>query len=202
MLGVREKSAVPEADFHLRWVAVEKPVEISGAIFHERFLVLDPSAKPLADFPNGEPAAFEHKYGNGSAMIIGTFAGLANETPEALSRQRANIIVGNMPSEPGKAAGLHPLGAILTEWAGIPVPDLKTTAPIDLQQLVGDKGRMIFLINWESRPAKVELNLQLDRAARQIREITTGQALSASGARVRIAAEVPAEAVRVYRIDY
>jgi ABC-type transporter Mla MlaB component len=79
---------------------------------------------------------------------------------------------------------------------------LKATAPIDLQQVVADSGRMVFLINWEERAANVELIVPLEKAPRQVREITTGKELAAAGAQVQIHTEVPAQAVRVYRIDY
>ncbi len=134
--------------------------------------------------------------------MVGTFAGQADETPEALSRQRANIVVGNLPASGEPRTGLHPLGGFLASWAGVLAPDLKTTVPVDLEQLLADTGRMVFLINWDTRPAGVELTLPLSRIPRQIREITTDQPLAGVSNPVRIAAEVPAQGIRVYRIDY
>lgn len=200
MLGVREKSTTPRPDLRIKWGGQE----IAGAIFEERFTVLDPEAKPLAYFDDGSPAAFEHKHGSGRAIIVGTFPGQAYEGPEALSRQRANIVVGNLPGpvDQGKGAALHPLGAFLSQWAGVSPPELKTSIPVDLQQLVADSGRMVFLLNWESQPAKVDLTLRLDKAANQVREITSGRTLPAAGTALRIQAEVPAQGVLVYRIDY
>jgi beta-galactosidase len=197
MLGVREKSTTPKPELRIRWGSSD----IAAAIFEERFTVFDPAAKPLAYFADGSPAAFEHNYGRGSAIIVGSFPGQANETAEATALQRANIVVGNLPSDRA-AGGKHPLGGFLAEWAGVSSPELKTTAPIDLQQLVADSGRMVFLLNWETRPAKVQLTLPLDKAPRQVREITSGQPLAGAGARLQIDTEVPAQGVRVYRIDY
>ena len=200
MLGVREKSTTPKPDLQIRW----GDQEIAGAIFEERFTVLNVEAKPLAYFQDGSPAAFERKYGRGSAIIVGTFPGQANETPEALSRQRANIVVGNLPGPANQAstAGLHPLGGFLAEWARVPLPELKTSAPVDLQQLVADSGRLVFLINWGAEAARLEFTMPLDKAPKQVREITTGQTLPGAGARVQIGVEVPPGGVRVYRIDY
>ncbi len=197
MLGVREKSANPQPDLAIRW----GDRQIAGAILEERFTVLAPDARTLAYFSDGSPAAFERQYGRGSAIVVGTFPGQANETPEALSRQRANIIVGNLPATGEPRTGLHPLGGFLASWAGVTLPDLKSTVPVDVQQLLADTGRMVFLMNWDTRPAQVDLTLPLGRAPRQVREITTGQPLS-TAANLRIQAEVPAQAVRVYRIDY
>jgi beta-galactosidase len=199
MLGVREKSTTPKPDLQIRW----GDQQIAGAIFEERFTVLEADARPLAYFDDGSPAAFERKYGRGSAIIVGTFLGQANETPEALARQRANIIVGNLPADASQSkAGLHPLTGFLATWAGISVPELKSTGPVDLQQLVAESGRMVFLVNWESRPAAVDLTVQIEKAPKLIREVTTGQTIAAGAARVQIKTEVPAQAVRIYRIDY
>jgi len=197
MLGVREKSTVPKPEVRIRWGSQE----IAGAVFEERFTVLNAEAKPLAYFQDGSPAAFERKYGSGSAIIVGTFPGQANETPEALARQGSNIVTGNLPGT-ASAAGLHPLGGFLADWAGVPLPELRTSAPVDLQQLVADTGRMVFIMNWGSEAAKLELTVPLDKAPRRVREITTGQTLPGSRARVVIAGEVPPQGVRVYRIDY
>lgn len=189
MLGVREKATTPKPDTTIKW----GEQTIAGAIFEERFTVLDPAVKPLAYFADGTPAAFEHAYGAGHAIIAGTFPGQANENPEAVARQRANIVVGAME---GPVRGQNPLGALLAAWANVAEPDLKTTIPVDLQELDADHGRMIFLINWETRPARVDLGIP---AAKQVREITTGATVPAS---TRIRAEVPAQSVRVYRLDY
>ena len=197
MLGVREKSTTPKPETQIRWGG--EP--IAGAIFEERFTVLDEGVRPLAYFGDGSPAAFEHPYGRGRAIIVGTFPGQANETPEALARQGANIVVGSLPTE-GRN-GPHPLGGFLASWAGLSLPELKTSVPVDVQQLVTDSGRMVFLINWEDRAADVDLTVPLEKAPRQVREITSGKSLApGGGARVQIRGEVPAQAVRVYRIDY
>ncbi len=140
--------------------------------------------------------------GKGAAIIAGTFLGQANETPEALARQRANIIVGNMPGTGPAKTALHPLGGFLAAWAKLSVPDLKSSEPLDLQQLVADTGRMVFLMNWETSDANVELSLPLDQPARLVREITGGERVPVAGTTLRIRTEVPAQGVKVYRIDY
>ena len=61
---------------------------------------------------------------------------------------------------------------------------------------------MVFLINWQTRAASVELSLPLDKASRLIREITNGQQVAANGSKVQIRTEVPAQGLKVYRIDY
>jgi hypothetical protein len=48
----------------------------------------------------------------------------------------------------------------------------------------------------------VDLSLPLDKAPRLIREITNGQPIAANGSKVQIRTEVPAQGLKVYRIDY
>jgi len=198
MLGVREKSSAPKPEVQLRWG--DQPVP--AAVLEERFTVLDPAARPLAWFGDGSPAAYEHAYGKGRAVIVGTFPGQANANPEALSLRRANIVAGSEAGAAESRSAPHPLGNFLAEWAAISPPDLKASAPVDLQQLVSNKGRLVFLINWEARPANISLALPLEAAPGKIREITTGQEFTATGAQVQIKTDVPAGGVRVYRIDY
>jgi len=189
MLGVREKATTPKPDTIVKW----GDQTIAGAIFEERFTVLDPAAKPLAYFEDGTPAAYEHAYGAGRAIIVGTFPGQANDTPEAASR--SNIVVGNLP---GAVRQQHPLGTFLSEWAGLTLPDLKTSAPIDFRELDADTGRLLFLINWETQPAHVQLAVP---PARSVREVIAGATTDlANGAHIRV--EVPAQGVRIYRVDY
>lgn len=196
MLGVREKSTTPRPALTIRW----GDTRMAGAIFEERFTVLDAGARPVAYFEDGSPAAFAHSYGKGSAMIVGTYLGQANETPEAIARQRANIVVGNLPGDRGITAGPHPLGKVLAEWAGLSLLELKASVPIDVQQLIAPAGRMVFLVNWGLQAAEVELTVPLERPAQRVREISSGRVLDA-GAPLHIQVEVPSQGVRIYRVD-
>ncbi len=163
-----------------------------GAIFEEHFAVLDIAARPLATFDDGSPAAFEHAYGAGRAIVAGSFPGQASETAEAVDKQRSNIIVGSVE---GAAVQGNPLGAFLAKWAGLALPNLKTGAPVDLRELDADGGRFLFRVNWETRPARIDL---ATGRAKRVREIATGRDLPANG---RIQDEVPAGGVRVYRLE-
>lgn len=192
MMGVREKSVTPKPALQVRWGADTIP----AAIFEERFTTLAPDVKILAQFDDGSPAVFEHAYEKGAAILAGTFFGQANDAPETV--QRANIVQGNLAPENAKPAPLNPLGTYLLNWAGIAPPDLKSSAPLDLQQLTADAGRFIFVINWNPQPAKFQLTLPREKTAKSIREITTGQTLRTAA----IQSEVPSQGVRVYRIDY
>jgi beta-galactosidase len=198
MLGVQEKAVTPKSETRVKWGSDE----FAGAIFEERFTVLDvalasrlpdsgrpaPSseppperATPVATFDDGSPAAFERRHGQGAALILGTFAGQVNDT---------------RPVSP------HPLGGLLCRWAGLALPDLKASAPVDFKQLVAPAGRLLFLLNWGPSASRVELNVRLDKPARQVREIISGEAMPGGSSTLGIRAEVPPQSARVYRVDY
>jgi beta-galactosidase len=134
MFGVRERAVTPKPETKILWTAspsatpslTPAPIEFMGARFEERFEVLDPTARPLATFDDGTAAAFQHDYGKGSAVILGTFAGQINET---------------------KPQAMHPLGDFLTQWAGLARPNMEAPAGVEVQRLVADKGEMLFFFN-------------------------------------------------------
>lgn len=177
LFGVREKSLTPRAAFRVRW----GEAEFAASTFEERFEVLDPSATPIAYFEDGLPAAFERKHGQGSGIILGAFAGGINEA---------------------KPTSLHPLGELLAHWAGLPLPELHSSAPVELQQLQAPAGRIIFLFNHGRAPARAEFSTALQKPARRIRELVTDAALEPRGNRLAISVDLPPMSARVYRVDY
>jgi hypothetical protein len=127
------------------------------------------------------PAAYEHTYGKGSTMLLGTFAGQENET---------------------KPVAMHPLGGVLAKWAGLTAPELKAPALVELREMDGEKGQFVFLFNHADKAAQVEFAEELERPAASVREIVSGETRKAEGRRFKAATEVPAQSVRIYRIDY
>lgn len=177
MLGVREKSLVPGKEFQVRW----GNSTFTTMSFLEQFEKLAPSVKPVAFAEDGAPIAFENTYKNGTAIIFGSFAGQQNQQ---------------------KPVAMHPLAEILTKWAGIAGPNFKAPALVELRQMAAPSGRLVFLFNHSSSAVNVEFQRSLEKPATAIREISTGQKLSATGANLEIKTEVPAESVRIYRIDF
>ena len=177
MLGVREASIDPGKEIPVKW----GEAEFTGASLAEHFMVVDEKAKVMATFTDGMPAAYEHVYGKGSAMLLGTFAGQGNET---------------------KPVVMHPLGGILAKWAGLTIPELKAPALVELREMGGEKGQFVFLFNHADKAAQVEFAEELERPAASVREIVTGETRKAEGRRFKAATEVSAQSVRVYRIDY
>lgn len=177
MLGVRERSVAPRGEFKVRW----GEAEFAAATFQQRFDVLDSAARPVASADDGTPIAYERGHGKGKAVVFGAFAGQINET---------------------KPAAMHPLGEILARWAGLSLPDLKTSAPVELKQLTAANTRMVFLFNHGKEAARVEYTLKLEKPARQIRELVTESNVAPSGGTFRLQVELPPMSARVFRIDF
>ena len=177
MLGVRESSIDPGKQVEVKWGARE----FTGTSFAEHFSVLDDKAKPVATFADGTPAGYEHTYGKGRAILLGTFAGQSNEA---------------------KPVAMHPLGGILMKWAGLTEPSLKAPALVELREMDGEKGRFVFFFNHGERTAEVEFTEELDRPTGSVKEIVIGETRKQEGKRFTVKTEVPALAVRIYRIDY
>jgi beta-galactosidase len=177
MLGVREKQVIPGKEFPIRWGSAE----FTGMTFFEQFDSVSPSAKPVASSAAGDPIAWQNPYQKGSAIVLGSFAGQENyKSPTPM----------------------HPLAGILAQWAGLTPPTLQAPALVELRQMRAANGRLVFLFNHGDQPARVQFRRTLERPATAIREITTGQHLPATGAEMNLNTEVPAQSVRIYRIDF
>ena len=178
MLGVREKQLIPVKEFDVKWGAAQ----FKGMKFQELFNVEDQSARPLAFLADGTPIAYENRYKKGSAIIFGSFAGQQNyQHPVAM----------------------HPLAGFLARWANLSEPELHAPGLLEIRQMYApQKGRWVFLFNHADKPASVHFVRSLERPASGIREIVTGQKISPAGANLDLRSEVPAESVRIYRIDF
>lgn len=177
MLGVRESSMEPGKEFTVNW----GPEEFSGTSFLEHFSVLNAAVRVVAQFKQGTPAAYEHAYGKGSAILLATFVGQHNEA---------------------KPVAMHPLGRILANWAGLHTPGLKAPALVELREMDAADGRIVFLFNHGEKAADVEFAEELGHGASRVREVVTGQPVEASGTTFQVKTQIPPQAVRVYRIDY
>lgn len=177
MFGVRESSIDPGKEVDVRW----GDLQFVGANFTEHFAVLDEQARIVAKFADGSAAAFEHRFGKGSAILLGTFAGQQNEA---------------------KPVAMHPLGAILTRWAGLTEPELKAPALVEVRELDAEKGRFVFFFNHGDKTAEVEFSQELPRLATKIQAIGTPEHPLPAGKKFAVKTEIPAQSVRIYRIDY
>jgi len=177
MCGVKESSIDPAKEVTVKW----GDTEFTGMSFAEHFTLLDEKARVVATFADGTPTGYEHAYGKGSVILLGTFAGQWNEA---------------------KPATMHPLGGILAKWAGLTEPELKAPALVELREMDAEKGSFVFLFNHGEKVAEVEFVSELTRPAVNAREILTGETLKVEGKRFVVKTEVPPQAMRIYRINY
>jgi beta-galactosidase len=177
ILGVRETSIDPAKQVTVNWDGTS----FTGSSFAEHFTVADGSARVAAKFADGTPAAYEHGYGKGKAILLGTFAGQWNEAHP-------------MP--------FHPLGDILSKWAGLALPNLKAPSLLELREMDGPHGQFVFLFNHAETAAKVEFVETLEKSAVNVREIVSGDTPKPEGKRFYVNTEVPGQAARIYRIDF
>ena len=196
VFGVRERTVTPKTETKIRWTATgpaapalqPNAVEFAGARFEERFQVLDATARPIATYDDGDAAAFEHPYGNGSAVILGSFAGQINET---------------------KPQAMHPLGDFLVSWAGVTKSKIEAPPSVEVQRMIAPKGEMLFFFNHADQAAAVSYAIDESRTpARKIREVVEGREIlreragSDSNDKTKLAFPIPAQGVRVFRVDY
>ena len=176
MTGVREHQLLPAKTLDVQWGTMKFP----GMSFEEQLTPLDNTARAVATFADGTPAAFEHAYGKGTVIILGTFAGEPNSL---------NPIAN------------HPLGDILVQWAGISRPQLSATQFIELRRMTSPSGELIFLFNHGAKPAHASCTLALDRPAKSVVDLNSGVARAATATDFNFDGEIAPESVRIFRID-
>ncbi len=177
IFGVREKQVIPGKEFQVKW----GNAEFKAMTFFEQFEVENKAARPVAVGTDGTPIAYENSFNRGKAVIFGSFAGQENYNHP-------------MPN--------HSLAAILLGWASVSEPKLHAPELLELRQMYAPDGRFVFFFNHTKKPAPVEFTRKLEKPASAIREITTGATLQATGTDLKLNLDVPAESVRVYRIDF
>jgi beta-galactosidase len=177
MLGVRERQLIPEREFEVAW----ETDRFKGMTFQEQFEVKSSSAHPLASLADGTPIAYENEYHEGKAIIFGSFAGQENYR---------------------HPVPMHPLAGVLAKWASLTEPNLRAPTLLELRQMHAPNGRLVFLFNHSQKSAPVEFTRALEKPAASIGEIMTGQNFPATGTKLNLRVEVPAESVRVFRIEF
>jgi beta-galactosidase len=177
MLGIREKSVEPGKEFSIHWGSAVFPA--TGLL--ERFEVRDNAAHPVAFAGDGTAIAYENRFGKGSCIIFGSFAGQENQQ---------------------KPISMHPLAGILARWAGLSEPHLKASPLLELREMSAPDGRLVFLFNHGTTAGRAQFQRMLERPATSIIEVITKQKLKPTGSEFNVETELPAESLRIYRINY
>ena len=64
------------------------------------------------------------------------------------------------------------------------------------------KGKFVFFLNHGDKVAEVEYTEGLQHPPARLRETIEGKSLSTTGKTLQVRAGVPAQALRIFRIDY
>ena len=177
MFGVRDIQLMPRKQFTVAW----GNTRFNATRFQEFFETESHAAKPIASALGGPPIAYENHYGKGTAIIFGSFAGEQNYQHPVV---------------------MHPLGNILAKWAGLSPVHLQAPREIELRQMYAPQGGFIFFFNHGQHAAIVEFTRTLGKPAVAIREIMSGSKRQASGKSLHLRTQVPAQSVRIFRIDF
>jgi beta-galactosidase GanA len=125
-------------------------LKVVGAAFEEA-LQPYPGSRVLGRFENGEPAVLENSFGNGKAILVGSFAALANQENPDPTTQRFLIAL----------AGL----------AGVS-PDVTISGPngpaLQVRRLVGKDKQIVFVFNESEERVEAAVSLKLQRPAQRV----------------------------------
>jgi len=94
---------------------------------------------------------------------------------------------------------MHPLGTILTKWAGLQVPEWMASSLLELREMEALKGKFVFLLNHGDKVAEVEFAEDLQHPPARVREIIEGKALPTTGKTLHLRAAVPAQAAKIFQ---
>lgn len=177
MMGVRESQLLPVKTVDVQWGSAKFP----GMSFEEQFTPEDASAKVVARYADGSAAAYEHAYGQGSVIILGTFAGEPNQVN---------------PIEH------HPLGDILADWAHVGGPKLTASSWIEFRHMTASNDDLFFFFNHGDKPATIDYSTDLIRPAKRITELMGNESTTAPSKQWVSKGVIPPQTVRVYRVDY
>ncbi|HTS06376.1 MAG TPA: beta-galactosidase [Candidatus Eisenbacteria bacterium] len=177
MLGVREKQLLPGKEFEVKWG--DSHFKATG--FQEQFEIKENSVRPVAFAGDGTPIAYENRYNKGVGILFGSFAGEQNYQHPVTQ---------------------HPLAGLLSHWAGLSEPNLTAPPLLELREMQAGNGRFVFLFNHSDKGAQVEYSRELEKPASRIREVMTGQNIPTAAQKLHIKTEVPAQTVRLYRVDF
>lgn len=174
--GVRESEVLPVKQATVRWGSRVFP----GSGFVEHLEPLAQDVRPVATFDDGKPAAFERAVGKGRVIVLGTFAGERNA------------------QEP---VPMNPLGDLLADWASLTRPTLSASSFVEVRRMIGPRCEWVFLFNHGAEAARVDYVVAPSRPVVSAREILGGDTLAPDGGRLHVTGTIPAETVRVYRVE-
>jgi beta-galactosidase len=190
VMGARERTVetVRAKGATMRWTGKDLPGVASGTIlagrwYRETLEPASPSARVVAEFEDGSPAAVMSTYGRGRTLLLGTYASAAHQASPTADGDR--------------------FFSALAEWAGAVRPIDVTGSPIEARHLEAGDDTLLFLFNHGTRAARSQVTLRRTGVGSVgAVDMTTGQAVDTASVAggVRVEAALEPGAVQVLRV--
>lgn len=172
----------------LQWSSAEipgmKPGDLLPARWYEETLEpLGPSARVVAKFADGSPAAVMSTFGKGKTLMLGSYVSAAYQTTpsEAVERFYAGLL----------------------GWAGVELPVEVRNGQVEVRYLEADSERLVFVFNHAKQPVETTVSLRMEPGSHAATDLGTGQplALKQEGPMVRFDIRLGADGVQVLRMS-
>ena len=165
VFGAREKRILPvdQARISLQVSAklpgISPGLQAVGAAFEED---LEPSsaAQVLGRFSSGEPAIVENSFGKGSAILIGSFTGLAYERSPSDSTRQFLLSLAH-------AAGVSPD----VEVSG------DASNRVEVRRLLSDSSQILLIFNHAASAVETGISVRLPWSASEATNLDSGQTI-------------------------
>jgi beta-galactosidase len=165
VFGAREKWIRPADKAQISLEASSKMPGIApgqqaaGAAFEED-LEPSPRAQVLGRFSSGEPAIVENSFGKGSAIIVGSFIGLAYDRNPSDSTRQLLLSFAH-------AAGVSPE----VEVSG------NGSDAVEVRRLVSDRRQVLLIFNHADAPAEAGISVRLPWSVSEATNLENGQTI-------------------------
>jgi beta-galactosidase GanA len=155
---------------------------VPGRWYEESLETTSPSARVVARFGSGAPAAVVSSHGRGRTLMLGSYvgAGFVSQPEETTRRFYEGLL----------------------DWAGVVRPVALSGDPLEVRLLESGQDHLVFVFNHAAAPATATLRLRLPLAGRTVRDLVSGDGVNVTAAAdgIEWRASVPALDVQVLHV--